>query len=572
MTPTSHTGNGKDTHPILQHRINLSTTHNNHNTTTAPSSSTLPKWRKPRLTRLVALRYLILTGSALFLYLRYLHRLIFIDYSAFPARTGRVIIHPGHNPGFSAPVYNITDDILRSTTTTTSSSSPHHPLRDQNLMIDRAIAELDKRYQSVFIQPSTLSCRTSLETQELLRTRFLNPDGTPKRQHKVMIALNLHASQDVLPAITNAILNSMRYMGLENVFVSIYENGSWDHTSEGLAHLEQILTGLGVAHHIRTAKEETVWLGVDRITLLAEYRNLALSAMDQAEKRLGGVSELVFINDVYLCAQDILEVIWQRHFQKADASCGTDWKESESILGYGGWLWKPSTETETASSDDAPGKSVYLYDSWVARSLTGKTLRPRLDLLTHFRDAYGVIFNQEDSKLYQTRFQRALPVPVYSCWNGIIALDPTPFKYPQGLTFRAADRTAGECPSSECQLLAKDFWSLGFDRWIIVPKVAVTYAQNIYYAEALVRGSNRDHRPLSDRPQQATDDDQDWSDKIAWSLYSKPDTVVCWPDMYKFHIDFEWNHVLESPYNPKLLNASSATARAADPGSTHFAV
>ncbi|PLW08617.1 hypothetical protein PCANC_24649 [Puccinia coronata f. sp. avenae] len=99
MTPTSHTGNGKDTHPILQHRINLSTTHNNHNTTTAPSSSTLLKWRKPRLTRLVALRYLILTGSALFLYLRYLHRLIFIDYSAFPPAPAASSSTPATTPG-----------------------------------------------------------------------------------------------------------------------------------------------------------------------------------------------------------------------------------------------------------------------------------------------------------------------------------------------------------------------------------------------------------------------------------------------------------------------------------------
>jgi hypothetical protein len=38
-------------------------------------------------------------------------------------------------------------------------------------------------------------------------------------------------------------------------------------------------------------------------------------------------------------------------------------------------------------------------------------------------------------------------------------------------------------------------------------------------------------------------------------------THSCWllQDMYKFHIDFEWNHVLESPYNPKLLSNSSST-------------
>lgn len=515
-------------------------------------------WRNRRITR-VLLLYLIILISLGFFYLRYLHRLIFIDYSAFPPRTGPVIIHPGQDPELSVPTYNLTDQIL-STTTTTRRPGTHPkqgPLSDENLLIDRAIDELSKRFQSVFIKPSTLSCRTSLETQELIRTRFLDADEKPKGGHKVMIALNLHSSQDVLPAIANAILNSLRYLGIENVFVSVYENGSWDHTPEGLGHLGAVLSGLGVRHHIRSAREETIWTGVDRIKLLSEYRNMALSSFENADRALHGISELVFINDVFLCAQDILELIWERNLQKADASCGTDWRESKTIFDEYGWTSKSNGPPNT----DNPSKSVVLYDSWVARSLTGKTLRPRLDFLTEYRDGYSVIFDHEDTKLYQNRFQNALAVPVYSCWNGIVALTPTPFRAPTGLKFRAADRKIDECPSSECQLLAKDFWSLGFDKWILVPKVAVTYTQNIYYADALVRGSNRDHRHLPKlHTQLAQDIEPQFSSEIVdWRKYTKPDTVVCWPDMYKFHIDFEWNHVLESPYNPKLLSNSSST-------------
>jgi len=541
----------------LQHRTSL---------TGAFSSSTLypghinAPWRKPRITRVLLVRCVLVLASLLFLYFHYLHRLLFIDYSAFPRRTGPVIIHPGTDPEPSVPPFHLNSDhtILPNINTTTNyhNATTHHS--DQKSLIDRAIDELDKRYQSVYIRPSTLSCRPSPETEALLRTRFLDEDGRPNRKHKVMIALNLHVSQDVLPVITNAVLNSLRYLGVENVFVSIYENGSWDHTPEGLAHLGAVLTGLGVGHHIRSAKEETIWLGVDRIELLSAYRNLALSPLHAADKYLNGLTELMFINDVFLCTQDILEVIWERHFQNAHASCGTDWKESQPLLGqYGSWPWNEKKKTSVQETEEK--KSVYLYDSWVARSLSGRTLRPRLDLLGHVRDPYGVIFDQETDTRYRQRLRETLAVPVYSCWNGIIALSPEPFRGPQGLRFRAADRA--ECPSSECQLLAKDFWSLGLRKWVIVPKVAVSYSQDIYYSRALVNGSNRDHRPASLPLQHTHLSPQASSEKILWDQYSGPDTVVCWPDMYKFHIDFEWNHVLESPYNPKLLNSSSQPPR-----------
>ncbi|OAV90766.1 hypothetical protein PTTG_28195 [Puccinia triticina 1-1 BBBD Race 1] len=511
-------------------------------------STALACWPNRRITKALLLYPAVLLGLA-FLYLRYLHRLIFIDYAAFPPRTGPVIVHPGVDPELSVPAYNLTEHILR------TSRPSGAPILDHNLRIDRAIDELTRRFQSVWISPSSLSCRPSPETEALLRTRFLDAAGRPQGRHKLMIALNLHSSQEVLPALTEGILTALRYLGPSKVYVSVYENGSWDHTPEGLGHLGAVLTGLGVGHRIRCAREETIWTGVDRIKLLAAYRNEALSGFAQADRILAGLSDLVFINDVFLCAQDILELVWQRRVQGADAACGTDWREAKTLLDQYGW---PATPVRDPSpSEPAADKTVVFYDSWVTRSLSGKTLRPRLDLLTEYKDGYAAIFAAEESQLFQARFRNALPVPVYSCWNGIVALAPTPFRAPQGLRFRAADRRADECPSSECQLLAKDFWSLGFPKWILVPKVAVTYTRTIYHAPALVRGSNRDNRPASRRPPHLSPvslaDAQASAEEIDWSRYSKPDTVVCWPDMYKFHIDFEWNHVLESPYNPKLL-------------------
>ncbi|WAQ87888.1 hypothetical protein PtA15_9A12 [Puccinia triticina] len=101
--------------------------------------------------------------------------------------------------------------------------------------------------------------------------------------------------------------------GRERVCVGVY-------TPEGLAHLGAVLSGLGVQHHMRCAMEETIWMGVDRIKLLSEYRNQALLAFDNADRALDGLSNLVFINDVFLFAQDILELLWQPPAY-AEAAC-----------------------------------------------------------------------------------------------------------------------------------------------------------------------------------------------------------------------------------------------------------
>lgn len=35
--------------------------------------------------------------------------------------------------------------------------------------------------------------------------------------------------------------------------------------------------------------------------------------------------------------------------------------------------------------------------------------------------------------------------------------------------FRSTLNKVGECAASECKTLAKDFWSRGFDRWLVRP-------------------------------------------------------------------------------------------------------
>ncbi|WAR55047.1 hypothetical protein PtB15_4B666 [Puccinia triticina] len=291
-----------------------------------------------------------------------------VSHKPFPPRTGPVIVHPGLDPDLSVPPHNLSDHIL----------GPARRLDSHGPTL--------KRFQPVWITQSPLSCRLSPKTKALIWMRFLDGAGRTKGALKVMIALNLHSSQQVLPVITNPILTSLRYLGAENVYVL----------------------------------EETIWMGVDRIKLLSEYHNQALLAFDNADRALDGLSNLVFIDDVFLCAQDILELLWQHPLPP----------------------------------DDARLHSVVFYNSWVTRSLTGKTLRPWLQILTEYKDGYAAICGAKESKVFQARFHNVLPVPVYLCWNDIVALAPAPFRGPEGLTFRAANRLTNECPSSECQLFA----------------------------------------------------------------------------------------------------------------------
>jgi alpha-1,3-mannosyltransferase len=60
------------------------------------------------------------------------------------------------------------------------------------------------------------------------------------------------------------------------------------------------------------------------------------------------------------------------------------------------------------------------------------------------------------------RFLKNLPLQVFSCWNGMAILKSKPFG--EGVKFRSANETLGECAASECQILARDFWAKGFGR------------------------------------------------------------------------------------------------------------
>ena len=66
-----------------------------------------------------------------------------------------------------------------------------------------------------------------------------------------------------------------------------------------------------------------------RIKVLARARNAALEPLYSGEAARhfwgGKFKEMLFMNDIYFCATDILEVIYQKRMQGANQACSMDW-------------------------------------------------------------------------------------------------------------------------------------------------------------------------------------------------------------------------------------------------------
>ncbi|GAA5946731.1 hypothetical protein JCM10213_004672 [Rhodosporidiobolus nylandii] len=445
-------------------------------------------------------------------------------------------------------------------------------------------AELHERLEALGLSPSTALPCADIEQDPDLSSRYhpLRGVGTSTshaRAGPTLFALNLYNSEAVLPVLTRSLLSLASFLGPETVHISIFENGSTDRTVAALAHLAAALTALGAPHTIVSDPRRTEWNKVDRIAQLALYRNVALAPLAEARYSANSSNppeDIVFINDVFLCPRDVLELLFQRRVQKADAACAMDWRSDRGLAAM------------------RPRPSIKFYDNWVSRSLAGHMFRFKLDVFSEWRDGINELFDQEGDEFSRARFRAGLPVPVYSCWNGMLALSAHPFltdsvspryggpnlfanstahasaeldstiwqrskplKPLDGPTrFRSALKSEGECVASECKTLSRDLWTRGFDRWMIVPTVRVTYDLPTYLHPQLVSLSSLDppsssslslsSLPHASSPSSSSDpsppapEDLPLTELIPWSALSPPASVICFAWARGWHIDLQW--------------------------------
>lgn len=127
---------------------------------------------------------------------------------------------------------------------------------------------------------------------------------------------------------TNAVLRLVDTFGRENVFVSIYESGSWDKSKDALNFLDSQLSRLNVSRSIildeKTHADEIAagpapegWLQVSRgrpelrrIPYLAKLRNTVLEPLKELSKNGILYDKVVFLNDVVFNARYRTDVLF----------------------------------------------------------------------------------------------------------------------------------------------------------------------------------------------------------------------------------------------------------------------
>lgn len=296
-------------------------------------------------------------------------------------------------------------------------------------------------------------------------------------------ALNLRENMAVLPRLLGSTIEVIQFLGPEHCALSIVEGNSHDGTGDVLAALEPHLDA-GLRVHF-TLGSQIDPLGGARFAKLAELRNLALSPMLEDPKRYGDAT-VVFLNDVIICPDDILELIHQRVNIGADMACAMDW-----IVG----------------SDD-----IVFYDVYISRGISGDLFFD-IPKDASWSRATNLFWNDKESK---QRFDAKKPLQVFSCWNGAVVFTAKPF-VEKKLAFRRAYQQSGECSNGEPELFCKDMWLNGHGKIAVVPYINLVYkpedGERIKYEKGYTLERKRPADPTQDQ--------------IVWK--PPPEKVKCMP-------------------------------------------
>lgn len=275
------------------------------------------------------------------------------------------------------------------------------------------------------------------------------PTNIPKSRPKYFFALNLHQRASILPCLFGAIVESMRFLGPQNCALSVTEGRSDDGTFEILMLLREEIECIGATYYFNSSdidpSERNRIRDGERIEALAELRNQALQPLMDHYDEGDSTDEttIIFLNDVAICSEDILELIHQRHYQDADMVCGMDWTYV--------------------------GADPTFYDVWIARGMNGDTF---FDIPAdgNWNSAWNIFWNNPTALEH---IWTGKPFQVFSCWNGGAVFTARPFLESK-IRFRSSREH--ECPQGEPGTWCTDMWHLGHGRIAVVPIVNLEYS------------------------------------------------------------------------------------------------
>ncbi|KAJ5557658.1 polysaccharide export protein (CAP59) [Penicillium frequentans] len=271
-----------------------------------------------------------------------------------------------------------------------------------------------------------------------IRRRLLSADTTqravPRHRMRIYVASIHWNNEEILRSHWNdAILHLAEEVGSENMFLSIFESGSWDGTKSALRDLDRALDALGVARNITMSEKthhdevsalpaEHGWVDTPqgrkelrRIPYLAGLRNLSLQPLYALLAKGIAFDWIVFLNDVVFTSQDVLRLLDTNQGEYA-AACSLDFS-------------KPPSFYDTFALRDSYGQE-HVMQTW-----------------PYFR-----------SSASRNAMTDMNPVPVASCWNGIVSMPASPFYADPPLEFRGVSDSLAlaHVEGSECCLIHAD--------------------------------------------------------------------------------------------------------------------
>lgn len=255
-----------------------------------------------------------------------------------------------------------------------------------------------------------------------------------------LFALDLYQATSVLPTLLGSIIQTIRFLGPKRCAVSFVEGRSTDGTYQILAALQDEVERLGAVFYMSTSDVSPQDGKQDRFGGLAFLRNLALAPLVMNAPKYSPDAQVIFLNDVYLCPHDILELLFQQKLQHATMTCGMDWSHGGAIF----------------------------YDIYVARSIVGETFW-QIAQDGGWQFSANLFWADRETR---ARYLQHQPFQVYACWNGGAVISARPIMERQ-IRFRR--NIEAECYMGEPTLFAKDLWRLGLGRIQVVPTVNVGY-------------------------------------------------------------------------------------------------
>ncbi|OLY78431.1 Alpha-1,3-mannosyltransferase CMT1 [Smittium mucronatum] len=305
------------------------------------------------------------------------------------------------------------------------------------ILFDRYL-ERDGRYEYLEAgsSPNFIKKRASIEN-DLFDERIDNSTNSNSKR-KYFFAMNLFNNEEAIPYIRHELMLLFKFFGHENVYLSIYENGSKDNSKALLRDFSKVLELFDIKHKI-VLENDPRPKEFHRIQYLAKVRNLALVPLEEQRRNGQVYDKIIFLNDILFCRNDILELVYQSDFQGSDLTCSLDF-----------------------FSDLEKDPPLLFRDTWVARDIKGSRFNQSLEELSDHPES-------------RQRNDQKLPFQVQCSWNGAAILNPKPFYDENPLRFRRSQVGTSECSASECSLLCNDLWNRGFRRFVVVPEIMVSY-------------------------------------------------------------------------------------------------